>query len=159
MLSSNTNIRSVSYLNIPTRESKEKQFLIVPVIFRHQIEAIAKVHYPQESFGFFYGTQNSNYRIIKKIWPIKRSGTGTPFSTLDLQTAFQLSEECNLSLLGCFHTGPLSMFLKPGELRRYINKPFSDIRISLDEQGNFLCWQSSQLIPPHLGSKPESIVL
>ena len=48
------------------------QFLIVPIFFKQQIESIIAAKAPEYAFGFFYGEQRENFRIIKKIWPLPR---------------------------------------------------------------------------------------
>lgn len=86
----------------PTKD----QFLIVPIFFKHQIESIIAAKAPAYAFGFFYGEQRDNYRIIKKIWPIAKvdsSIKSVMISADDFEKARQL-EGHNLRLLGCFYT-------------------------------------------------------
>ena len=98
---------------LPIAEKVEKQFLIVPVIFRHQIEALIRESPDRATFGFFYGVQLHNCRIIKKIWPIKDVEVDQyrtiRLSAGDFDRARQLTEGTNLTLLGCFYAdGDLS---------------------------------------------------
>ncbi|MBK8502126.1 MAG: hypothetical protein IPL46_07925 [Saprospiraceae bacterium] len=82
------------------------QFLIVPIFFKQQIESIIAAKAPEYAFGFFYGEQRENYRIIKKIWPVARvegSARNVVISSEDFENARQL-EGNKLRLLGCFYT-------------------------------------------------------
>jgi hypothetical protein len=82
------------------------QFLIVPIFFKQQIESIIAAKAPEYAFGFFYGEQRENFRIIKKIWPIAKvegSERNVTISSEDFEKARQL-EGNKLRLLGCFYT-------------------------------------------------------
>jgi hypothetical protein len=83
------------------------QYLIVPIFFKQQIEAIIASSSPAYAFGFFYGDEIENYRIIKKIWPLRlanRDGSQIKISKQDFLQASLLTRGTSLKLLGCFFT-------------------------------------------------------
>ena len=85
----------------------QEQFLIVPIFFKQQIEAIIASHSPKYAFGFFYGDEKENYRIIKKIWPVSHvanDGSEVKITKQDFLQASLLAEGTKLKLLGCFFT-------------------------------------------------------
>jgi tRNA G10 N-methylase Trm11 len=87
--------------------ASEEQFLIVPVFFKKQIEAIISASSPKYAFGFFYGDEKENYRIIKKIWPVSHvanDGSKVKITKQDFIQASLVVEGTNLKLLGCFFT-------------------------------------------------------
>ena len=99
-------------------DTNAKRYLIVPIFFRQQIETVLEAHMPHQGFGFFFGSIEENYRIIKKIWPVRiASGWSNHVKDEDLLQAKTIADESNLSLLGCFHTGPLVQFLGGKDLR------------------------------------------
>ena len=85
----------------------DEQFLIVPIFFKKQIESIIASQSPAYAFGFFYGDEKDNYRIIKKIWPVNsvdRKGSEIRITKHDFEKAILLTQGTNLKLLGCFFT-------------------------------------------------------
>jgi len=99
---------------------RKEQFLIVPIFFKKQIEEIIDAQAPNYSFGFFYGIEKDNYRIIKKIWPLKKvnsKGTRVLITSRDFRQARAMVRGTNLQLLGCFYTsenGSISKALLSG---------------------------------------------
>lgn len=94
---------SLSILETPYQE----QFLIVPIFFKKQIESIIAASTPGYVFGFFYGEQRENYRIIKKIWPVTSAGNDENqifITARDFEAAKNLESGESLRLLGCFYS-------------------------------------------------------
>ncbi|NND05093.1 MAG: hypothetical protein HKN87_01825 [Saprospiraceae bacterium] len=136
-----------------------KKYLIVPIFFRRQIEKVLEAHMPHQGFGFFFGTSENNYRIIKKIWPVKiASGWQNQIKGEDLRQAKLLAEESNLQLLGCFHNGPLVQFLDGDNLKILTSDSFSNVRINMKE-GKTHFWNSGLIEGPNLFSSPEVVIL
>ena len=84
-----------------------EQFLIVPIFFKKQIESIIASRSPEYTFGFFYGDEKENYRIIKKIWPVSHvatDGSKVKITKQDFLQASLNAEGTSLKLLGCFFT-------------------------------------------------------
>ena len=136
-----------------------KRYLIVPIFFRSQIETVLEAHMPHQGFGFFFGTSEDNYRIIKKIWPVKiASGWHNQIKVEDLRQAKLLAAESNLQLLGCFHTGPLIQFLDSDNLKMLTSDAFSTVRINMKE-GKTHFWNSSLIEGQHLFTTPEVVIL
>ncbi len=89
------------------QDEKQDQFLIVPIFFQKQIHAIVEARSPEHTFGFFYGEEKDNFRIIKKIWPlqqIKRSGDHIILTKRDFENARDMVVGTSMKLLGCFYT-------------------------------------------------------
>lgn len=140
-------------------DTNAKRYLIVPIFFRKQIETVLEAHMPHQGFGFFFGTIEENYRIIKKIWPVKISGGwSNQVKDRDLLQAKTIANESNLSLLGCFHTGPLVQFLGGKDLRILTSKAFSNVRINMKE-GKTHFWNSSLIEGNNLFASAETIIL
>lgn len=139
--------------------TKAKRYLIVPIFFRKQIETVLEAHMPHQGFGFFFGSIEENYRIIKKIWPVRiASGWSNQVKDEDLLQAKAIANESNLSLLGCFHTGPLVQFLGGKDLRMLTSMAFSNVRINMKE-GKTHFWSSSLIEGNNLFASPETIIL
>ena len=123
----------------------QDQFLIVPIFFKNQIESLMRANAPDSIFGFFYGEQRDNYRIIKKIWPVPHNADNpknVTISALDFDRARELEQGDSLRLLGCFYTS------KRGGLKRAIIAD-QDIDsfsfVQLDESDSETCtWTSSK---------------
>jgi proteasome lid subunit RPN8/RPN11 len=61
--------------------------------------------------GFFFGDFKDQYRIIKKIWPIKNvcikdHRRHFSFDKMDLIKAKHFSKEWKMDLVGLFHSNP-----------------------------------------------------
>ena len=123
----------------------QEQFLIVPIFFKKQIEAIIASQSTAYSFGFFYGVEKENYRIIKKIWPVNsvdRNGPNVKITRKDFENAKRLTEGTNLRLLGCFFTsddGGVSKAI----LSSCCSRSFSFIKLRGSGQGQDRTWISS----------------
>ena len=130
--------------------SKNEQFLIVPIFFKNQIEALVKANIPDSVFGFFYGEQRENYRIIKKIWPVPHSESTDRKVTIspeDFEQAKTLQRGDSLTLLGCFYKA------KNGAIRKAILsqvelQSFSFVELSETENESCI-WSSSVCAPSH----------
>lgn len=123
----------------------EDQFLIVPIFFKKQIESLVKENAPDSVFGFFYGEQRDNYRIIKKIWPVPHHADQPrtiAISAMDFDRAKALEQGDSLRLLGCFYTA------RNGALKRAIlsNEEIDSFSfVELRESENETClWTSSK---------------
>ncbi len=122
----------------------KEQFLIVPIFFKKQIESIIAAKAPGYTFGFFYGEQRENYRIIKKIWPLANVTTlehQIVITASDFEAARNLEKGNNLRLLGCFYTSVKGRAQK-ALLSRTGMDSFSFVE--LKETANHTCiWRSS----------------
>lgn len=99
----NTAVQSESNKPVPERQ----QFLIVPIFFKQQIEAVIKANAPDYTLGFLYGDEKDNFKIIKKIWPlakVKGSGKQLKIDKDDFEKALELIQGSSMKLLGCFYT-------------------------------------------------------
>ncbi|NND33622.1 MAG: hypothetical protein HKN76_13610 [Saprospiraceae bacterium] len=123
----------------------QEQFLIVPIFFKKQIEAIIESKSPSYAFGFFYGTEQENYRIIKKIWPVNsvdRHGSEVKITRQDFENAKAITQGTNLKLLGCFFTSDNGGTSKAILSNNHPNS-FSFIRLNEGHNGNVRTWSSS----------------
>ncbi|MDH3245968.1 MAG: M67 family metallopeptidase [Saprospiraceae bacterium] len=90
---------------------KKDRYIIVPIIIRRQIERLLEGNYPNEGVGFFYGDEKDNYRIIKRILPVKNVKEGDQRKRFEIDPrdylqAEKFAEEWSLSLLGIYHSHP-----------------------------------------------------
>ncbi len=137
----------------------DKRYLIVPIFFQRQIESVLEAHMPNQGFGFFYGCISDNYRILKKIWPLKRSvGWNKAVTTEVIQRAHQIADESQLALLGCFHTGPLVQLLDWQDIKGISDALFSNIRLNM-KAGKTHFWSSTLIDSESLNSRTETIIL
>lgn len=134
----------------PADAPSTEQFLIVPIFFKTQIEALIKAHMPDSLFGFFYGEQRENYRIIKKIWPVPHSENKereVSISPDDFEQAKALQRGDSLTLLGCFYTAKNGA-IKKAILSQAQLDSFSFVELA--ESENEACiWSSSICAPSH----------
>ncbi|MCB0686069.1 MAG: hypothetical protein KDC53_06080 [Saprospiraceae bacterium] len=126
--------------------SSQEQFLIIPIFFKKQIESLVKAQEPAPLFGFFYGEQRENYRIIKKIWPVahaKSDANNIELSLEDFNQAKKLESGDKMRLLGCFYTSENGAVKKALLSSKELNS-FSFLE--LKESKNETCiWSSSIL--------------
>ncbi len=80
---------------------KQEKFLIVPIFFRRQIEALLENGSSPTNFGFFFGEEQEKFSIIKKIWSASEV-PATSDRSFYLSIAQQIALESGLKLLGSF---------------------------------------------------------
>lgn len=138
----------------------KEQFLIVPIFFKNQIESLVKANEPDAIFGFFYGEQRENYRIIKKLWPVphsEKNNKEVSITTKDFDQAKSLETSDTMRLLGCFYTA------KNGAVRKAIlsNKNIDSFSfVELSESDNETCiWSSIICATENSRSLIEKVIL
>lgn len=85
------------------KRSKKDKFLIVPIFFRQRIETLLESGASPTNFGFYYGEEQENFSIIKKIWSVKDLKINGRLDLSNcLSLAQQIAKESSLKLLGFF---------------------------------------------------------
>lgn len=84
----------------PVFVTHQEKFLIVPIIFRRQIEKYMESS-ASGGLGFIFGDDRERFSIIKKVWTVEEANT---LAKEDLLKQAQLiSVESGLELLGVFY--------------------------------------------------------
>lgn len=86
-------------------------FVIIPVIIRKHLEEALEKAFPNEGCGFVFGVEKEDYRIIKKIWPVRNAKPGDQtrrfmIDPRDYLKAEQFAVSSGMDLLGIFHSHP-----------------------------------------------------
>ncbi len=89
----------------PVFITQEKKFLIVPIIFRKQIEKFMETTL-DNGLGFLFGDDKTTFSIIKKVWTIEDQSSWT-YAEL-LQKAHEIAAATGMTLLGFFYNRGLA---------------------------------------------------
>ena len=140
-----------------------KQYIIVPLIIRKQVEQILESHYPSMGGGFFFGDLKDQYRIIKKIWPIKNScikdhRRNFSFDNTDFLKAKHFAQEWKMDLIGLFHSNPNCRAL-PSLKDLEISVPGLSLVIISLQNGVIQDWTSWQLNQKSNSFLEEKVIL
>ena len=86
-------------------------FIIVPVIIRKHLEDALEKSFPNEGCGFIFGVEKEDFRIIKKIWPVRNAKLGDQtrrfmIDPRDYLKAEQFAVSSGMDLLGIYHSHP-----------------------------------------------------